>query len=162
MQALLQAATAACARQGPMGQDQVRVQRRIWSLHLRCDILCTFSTTLPDHYSQASCDSGMACRHHCRPQLQPVPGRDLLYRIRSGCKGLSGSCICTVTSCAPWILVCMTMTFKPAVMLMVWPAGATTDLNCSLCQAGTYGTGSGSCAFDWTRWTCSAAFSCRF
>jgi hypothetical protein len=25
----------------------------------------------------------------------------------------------------------------------IWLAGATTLLNCSLCQAGTYGTGSG-------------------
>ncbi len=27
--------------------------------------------------------------------------------------------------------------------LMVWTAGATSSLNCSLCEAGTYGTGSG-------------------
>ena len=29
------------------------------------------------------------------------------------------------------------------VPLMKFAAGATTGLNCSLCQAGTYGTGSG-------------------
>jgi hypothetical protein len=28
-------------------------------------------------------------------------------------------------------------------MLMVFAAGATSRLNCSLCEAGTYGTGSG-------------------
>ncbi len=31
------------------------------------------------------------------------------------------------------------------VLLNAWPAGATTALNCNLCQAGTYGTGSGPC-----------------
>jgi LSD1 subclass zinc finger protein len=29
------------------------------------------------------------------------------------------------------------------LMRTVYPAGATADINCSLCQAGTYGTGSG-------------------
>jgi hypothetical protein len=35
---------------------------------------------------------------------------------------------------------------------MVWCAGATADVNCSLCKAGTYGTGSGLLIIE-GRWT---------
>jgi hypothetical protein len=39
--------------------------------------------------------------------------------------------------------VCLAVTSKPVVALMVLRAGATAAVDCSLCQAGTYGTGSG-------------------
>ncbi len=39
---------------------------------------------------------------------------------------------------------------------MIRCAGATTDLNCSLCQAGTYGKRSGACAFaSEDTWKCA-------
>jgi hypothetical protein len=45
------------------------------------------------------------------------------------------------------------------LMQVIWSAGATARLNCSLCQAGTYATGSGQCA--WVGATCvvNAAFT---
>lgn len=93
----------------------------------------------------------MSCRRHIRSQLQPVRARDLLDGIRSGCTGGSASSL-HPESCRRAVLArpcgpgC-----KEAERFdsdgMVWRAGATADVNCSLCQAGTYGTGSGSYAF---------------
>jgi hypothetical protein len=48
-----------------------------------------------------------------------------------------------VPSPAPVVCWHGLMAALPGVNLKVWRAGAATDVNCSLCQAGTYGTGSG-------------------
>ena len=103
----------------------------------------------------------MACRRDHRPQLQSVPRGNLLDRIRletimliseHSCPGpLKPSVLstrhvnsefhlcftCSVTICAAQLAL------KRDPMTAQWPAGATTVLNCSLCQAGTYMTGSG-------------------
>ena len=74
LQALLLVATAACARQGPSGPDQVRMSRFLvqHSTHYRFDQSTTES-------------SGLVCRLSHGRRLQPVRGRDLRDRIRSGC-----------------------------------------------------------------------------
>ena len=73
VQALLQVPTVVSARQGPSGPDQVRVQL----------ILMRFSTRyMFDQPRTESID--LVCRLDYRRQLQPVRGRDLRDRIRSG------------------------------------------------------------------------------
>ena len=74
LQALLHVATAACARQGPSGPDQVRMSR--------------FLVQLSTHYmfdQPRTESSDLVCRLSHGRQLQPVRGRDLRDRIRSGC-----------------------------------------------------------------------------
>ena len=74
LQALLHVATAACVRQGPSGPDQVRMSR----------FLVQLSTH--DMFDQPRTESSdLVCRLSHGRQLQPVRGRDLRERIRSGC-----------------------------------------------------------------------------
>ena len=72
-------------------------------------------------------NDNVACRRDCRCQLQPVPGRDVLYRIRSPFLHCYGTQSRDLTK-------------------TIWPAGATTGASCSVCQAGTFLTGSGQLA----------------
>ena len=73
LQALLQLPTVVSARQGPTGPDQVRVQR----------FLVLFSTRYMFDQPRTE-SSDLVCRLDYRSQLQPVLGRDLRDRIRSG------------------------------------------------------------------------------
>jgi hypothetical protein len=137
----LQVSAAACVRQGPIRQDQVRVHWwgafklmltvggltdsvSFWTIEL--DIVFQFQWLSAWHQLKLWPDSvDLVCRRNYSSQLQPVQGRDLPDRIWLGRTHLLlwGSCA--------WMIQ-----FEHA-------AGATTSLNCSLCKAGTYQTGSG-------------------
>ncbi len=120
LQALLHLATAACARQGPSGPDQVRMWRFLVG-HSTHSML----------YQPRTESNDLVCRLNYGSQLQPVRGRDLRDRIRSGCDDVS------------FDIQCIAYFFSHALMQMIWSAGSTTGANCSLCEAGTFGTGSG-------------------
>ena len=88
VQAPRRVSTAACARQAPTGQDQVRVQSGLLpvTIGMLCDIGCSLALIAHDHCVRLISDAdGMDCRSYYRSQLPPVPGRDLRDRIRSLC-----------------------------------------------------------------------------
>ena len=49
----------------------------------------------------------------------------------------------SIAASAVFSLLCLSLAIERVLMKMAWGAGATAGLNCSLCQAGTYQTGSG-------------------
>ena len=139
LQAQRQVSTAACARQGPSGPDQVGKHS-----HLRShpsDTSCLFKrrsshynwdlTELELRLQQRPNRDEWACRRYFTSQLQPVPGRDLRDGIRSG----SDDSWCNFPHITCWI--------GQELSQMIGSAGSTTGANCSLCEAGTFGTGAG-------------------
>ena len=106
-------------------------------------------------YQLRSDTDGMACRRDYRSQLQPVPGRELLHWIRSGGTNRLHCALTSVVHVSEYDESCMHVDCCHACISdasgrqslglteAFGPAGATTYLNCSLCQAGSYSTGSG-------------------
>ena len=113
---------------------------------------CTRYEEIPD-------DGEMACRRDYRPQLQPVPGGDVLDRIRSAWMDVFDQIMLALSQMHHhdyemsllWHFPFMHNGYKDFFddiarrqpMTMVRAAGATTGRNCSLCQAGTFLSGSG-------------------
>jgi hypothetical protein len=92
---------------------------------------------------------GVCFRGGFRPQLQSVRGRDLRHRIRSGCIDRHRGCkSCPDFASFSWILDASHGSIRPdsggpCLTLATFAAGATTVVSCSLCESGTYWTGSG-------------------
>ena len=112
----------------------------IFSLQLSKRLIATFQKTflclhlrsvteLNSAYSRDLTETN--CRRFFTWQLRPVRGRDLLDRIRSGCHDFS---------CNFQRITCL---ISQELSQVIWSAGSATAANCSLCEAGTFGTGSG-------------------
>ena len=101
------------------------------------------------------CDG--ACRRDSKRQLQPVPGGDLWDWVRWGSQ--NETCFCYIQHVMHISLVATIFVFvffvfwlmrnmlsadlQTSFLCVAGRAGATASVSCSLCQAGTYGTGSG-------------------
>ena len=85
-----------------------------------------------------------ACRIDFRCQLQPVPGRGVFDRSRSH-----------FNHCSSDLTRMMMSRSKSDLTETIGPAGSTTGVDCSLCQAGTYSSGSGLVSFCGTGYSLS-------
>jgi hypothetical protein len=98
----------------------------------------------------------MACRRHFSCHLRPVSDRNVWDGIRSLCgagpaehglaeKNSDSEMLHAMPTALPSLTVTHVLSCRPMMsdIMMKWRAGATAAVNCGVCQAGTYGTGSG-------------------
>ena len=140
LQALLHVATAACARQGLSGRDQVR--KHCFS--------ASFQATHHDFSKDVALIASEICdRVELRLQQRPNSLSDdmqaLLHIATAACarQGPSGPDQVRMPQFLVQLSTHYTWLISQQLSQVIWSAGSDTAANCSLCEAGTFGTGSG-------------------